>query len=60
MKILDRYLIKSFLIPFGFCVLIFSVLVLLGRFFDKMEIFNSYHAKAKDIIVFLFLGFRFG
>ena len=59
MKILDLYLIKSFLLPFGICVLIFSVLVLLGRFFDKMDIFVSYHAHLKDIIEFLLLGLPF-
>jgi lipopolysaccharide export system permease protein len=59
MKILDRYLVRSFLVPFGFCVLVFSVLVLLGRFFDKMDIFNMYHARVKDIVVFLFLGLPF-
>jgi len=59
MKILDRYLIKSFLKPFVVCVLIFSVLVILGRFFDKMNIFSGYHAHAKDIVVFLILGVPF-
>ena len=59
MKILDRYLIKSFLSPFGVCVLIFSVLVLLGRFFDKMGIFNEFHAHIKDIVIFLLLGVPF-
>jgi len=59
MKILDRYLMKSFLIPFGVCVLVFCVLVLLGRFFDKMDIFVGYHAHLKDIIVFLILGLPF-
>src|SRR5439155_14783714 len=39
MKIMDRYMIKTFLVPFGICVVIFSVLVILGRFFDRMEMF---------------------
>lgn len=59
MKILDRYLIKSFLAPFGVCVIIFCVLVVLGRFFDKMGIFTNYHARPKDIIVYLLLGLPF-
>jgi len=59
MKILDRYLIKSFLVPFGICVLIFCVLVLLGRFFDKMDIFVGYKAHFKDIVAFLILGLPF-
>ncbi len=58
-KILDRYLMKSFLAPFGICVLIFSVLVILGRFFDKMEIFVRFHAHLRDIVVFLILGLPF-
>jgi lipopolysaccharide export system permease protein len=56
MKILDRYLIKSFLAPFGVCVLIFCILVILGRFFDKMDIFTRFHARPKDILFFLLLG----
>jgi lipopolysaccharide export system permease protein len=59
MKILDRYLIKNFLAPFLSCVLIFCVLVILGRFFDKMGIFTGYHAHVKDIVVFLLLGLPF-
>jgi len=58
-KILDRYLAKSFIVPFSFCVLIFSVLVLLGRFFDKMDIFNNFHAHLKDVMAFLLLGLPF-
>jgi lipopolysaccharide export system permease protein len=59
MKLMDRYLIKSFLAPFGVCVLIFSILVILGRFFDKMGIFVNFHARVKDIVVFLILGLPF-
>jgi lipopolysaccharide export system permease protein len=59
MKIIDRYLIKSFLVPFGVCVCVFSILVVLGRFFDKMDIFNRFHAHPKEILVFLFLGLPF-
>jgi len=59
MKILDRYLMESFLKPFGVCLLIFSVLVILGRFFDKMDTFSGYHAHPKDIIIFLILGVPF-
>ncbi len=58
-RIMDRYLIKAFLVPFGICVLIFSVLVLLGRFFDKMDTFVGYHAHLKDIVAFLILGLPF-
>lgn len=56
MKTVDRYLLKGFLKPFGACVLIFCILVLLGRFFDKMGVFTQYHAKPKDILMYLFLG----
>src|SRR5258708_274310 len=56
MKLIDRYLVKGFLKPFGACVLIFCILVILGRFFDKMGIFTAYHAKPYDIIVYLLLG----
>ena len=59
MKILDRYLIRSFLAPFGVCVAIFCLLVLLGRFFDKMSIFNNFHARPLDIITYLLLGLPF-
>src|SRR5438477_9770027 len=56
MKLMDRYLVKGFLKPFGACVLIFCILVILGRFFDKMGIFTMYHAKLKYIVLFLLLG----
>ncbi len=56
MKIVDRYLLSGFLKPFGACILIFCILVLLGRFFDKMSVFTAYHAKPKDILMYLFLG----
>lgn len=59
MKILDRYLIKGFLAPFGICVVVFCVLVMLGRYFDKLEIFNQYHAHGKEIMVYLILGLPF-
>src|SRR5258708_3745677 len=36
--------------------MIFCILVILGRFFDKMEIFNNFHAHPKDILLFLVLG----
>jgi lipopolysaccharide export system permease protein len=56
MKLLDRYLIKGFLKPFAACLLIFCILVILGRFFDKMGIFTAYHAHVRDIAAFLLLG----
>lgn len=59
MKILDRYLMRLFAAPFGICVAIFCLLVLLGRFFDRMSIFNQFHAKAWDIFVYLLLGLPF-
>ncbi len=59
MKIVDRYLIRSFLVPFGVCVLIFGVLVTLGRFFDKMGIFVRFHAHFEDIVKVLLLGLPF-
>lgn len=58
-KIADRYLIKGFLLPLGTCLLIFCVLVTLGRFFDKMSIFVRFHAKISHIIVYLLLGLPF-
>jgi len=59
MKILDRYLMRSFSAPFTVCVSIFCLLVMLGRFFDKMSIFNQYNARAWDIVVYLLLGLPF-
>jgi len=59
MKILDRYLIRSFAAPFGICVSIFCLLVLLGRFFDKMSTFNQYNARAIDIFAYLLLAVPF-
>src|SRR5471030_2763680 len=56
MKLMDGYLVKGFLKPFGACVLIFCILVILGRFFDKMGIFTAFHARPKDILVYLLLG----
>ena len=56
MKIIDRYLITHFLKPLGVCGFIFTILVFVGHFFDKMSIFNNYHARFGDIIVYLILG----
>lgn len=59
MKLIDKYLIRSFIGPFGVCVGVFCLLVLLGRFFDKMSIFNDYQANAVDIASYLLLGLPF-
>src|SRR3954468_337303 len=56
MKLMDKYLIKGFLKPFGACTLIFCILVILGRFFDKMGIFTAFHARVRDIVVYLLYG----
>src|SRR5438552_3773872 len=56
MKILDRYLIRLFLKPMATCTAIFSVLVFIGHFFDKMSIFNDYHARVGDIVAYLLLS----
>jgi len=56
MKIIDRYLISHFLKPLATCAMIFTILVFVGHFFDKMSIFNDYHAHVSDIIVYLILG----
>ncbi|MFA5974874.1 MAG: LptF/LptG family permease [Elusimicrobiota bacterium] len=58
-KIIDRYQAKGFFAPFGICTGIFSVMVIFGRYFEKMDIFNNYHAKLKDIVVYLLLGLPF-
>lgn len=59
MKIVDRYLIKGFLAPLSVCLLLFCVLVILGRFFDKMSIFVRFHAPLKAIAVYLLYGLPF-
>jgi len=56
MKILDRYLIHHFLRPLVACGVIFTLLVFVGHFFDKMEIFNRFHAHGLDIIAYVILG----
>jgi lipopolysaccharide export system permease protein len=56
MKIIDRYLISQFLKPLAVCGAIFTILVFVGHFFDKMEIFNRFHAHVADIVVYLVLG----
>ncbi len=56
MKIIDRYLISHFLKPMGVCAALFTILVLVGHFFDKMSIFNDFHAHVTDIAWYLFLG----
>src|ERR1019366_8026735 len=56
MKIIDRYLISHFLRPLAGCSVIFSILVFVGHFFDKMSIFNSYHAHFTDIFMYTMLG----
>jgi lipopolysaccharide export system permease protein len=55
-KIIDLYLVRHFLKPLGACVAIFVILVLIGRFFDKMDILTNFHARSGDIILFLILG----
>jgi lipopolysaccharide export system permease protein len=59
LKILDRYLAEHYAGPFGACVGIFSVMVILGRFIDKMSIFTNFQAKAGDIVLFLILSVPF-
>jgi lipopolysaccharide export LptBFGC system permease protein LptF len=59
MKILDRYLVRSFIAPFIVCVAIFGILVMLGRYFERMETFNNFHAKPLDIAVYLLLSVPF-
>jgi lipopolysaccharide export system permease protein len=56
MKILDRYLIQHFLRPLIACGVIFTILVFVGHFFDKMEIFNRFHAHGLDIFTYVILG----
>ncbi len=56
MKIIDKYLLKEFLKPFGGNILIFSILVIIGRFFDKMQIFNNFQAHTRDVVFFIVLG----
>ena len=56
MKILDRYLIGQFLRPLAACGAIFTILVFVGHFFDKMSVFNNYHARVPDIFLYLVLG----
>jgi lipopolysaccharide export system permease protein len=56
MKILDRYLIHHFFRPLTACGVIFTLLVFVGHFFDKMEIFNRFHAHGLDIITYVILG----
>ena len=56
MKIIDRYLGSQFLRPLAACGAIFTILVLVGHFFDKMEIFNNFHAHLADIVLYLILG----
>src|SRR5207302_2396815 len=55
MKIIDRYLISHFLKPMAACGVVFAMLVFVGRFFDKMSIFNDYHAHIADILAYLIL-----
>jgi lipopolysaccharide export system permease protein len=59
MKIIDRYLISHFLKPLVTCGAIFTILVFVGHYFDKMSIFNSYNAHIKDIFLYLVLGIPF-
>jgi lipopolysaccharide export system permease protein len=59
MKILDRYLVRHFLAPFGVAVAIFCVLVSLGRFFDKMTVFVRFEAGWRDIVVYILFGLPF-
>ena len=56
MKIIDRYLLLQFLKPLGVCTALFTVLVFVGHFFDKMTVFTAFHAHMQDIVVYLVLG----
>ena len=38
------------------CGVIFTLLVFVGHFFDKMEIFSRFHAHGLDIIAYVVLG----
>lgn len=59
MKVLDRYLIKGYTNPFLACLGVFCILVILGRYFDKMGTFNTFHAKPLVILSYLLLSIPF-
>lgn len=56
LRILDRYLVQGFLAPFGVTLSIFALLVVMGKFFEKMEVFNNFKARIPDIVIYLLLG----
>jgi len=59
LRVLDRYLMKGYLSPFLACLGIFCILVMLGRYFDKMGTFNTFHAKPLSIASYLMLSLPF-
>ncbi len=54
--ILYRYILRGYATPFGACLGLFSILVLFGRYFDKMGSFNHYNAGLGNIVMYLLLG----
>ncbi|HCJ65838.1 MAG TPA: hypothetical protein DHV62_00555 [Elusimicrobia bacterium] len=53
MKIISRYLLKNFFSPFIVALSIFSLLFILERFFEKLEMFLIYHATFSHVLEYL-------
>lgn len=59
MKILSRYLIFSFLRPFLFSLLLFSILIFLGHLFERMDTLASSQAPFSVLFAYLWLQVPF-
>ncbi len=53
MKIIPRYLVRNFIPSFLFSFGVFSLLFLLEQFFEKLEIFLTYHATFSQVLGYL-------
>lgn len=52
MKIIDKYMLKQYLIPFGYCVGAFSLLYIVLDLFDRFADFVEAKVPAQDVLLY--------
>lgn len=52
MKIIDKYMLKQYLVPFGYCVGAFSLLYIVLDLFDRFDDFMEVKAPVGDILLY--------
>lgn len=53
MRILDRYIVREFMKPFGYSLAVFTTLMLISQLFEKMDLFITNQVDIKTIIMYL-------